>query len=81
MGDIINLNQYRKKRALEEEAKRARGNRARFGRTGAEKAADETAATKPAEELEQKRLSTAGDDGADLEPTREPPEDSTPTTG
>ena len=81
MGDIINLNQYRKQRAHDEDAKRARSNRARFGRTGGEKAAEESTAKKAGEELEQKRLSNAGDDGAELEPSREPPEDGTPTTG
>jgi hypothetical protein len=81
MGDIINLNQYRKRRARAEESKKARSNRARTGRTAGEKAADEIAGEKAGEELEQKRLSTAGDDGAEPKPSREPPEDGTPTTG
>ena len=81
MADVINLNQYRKQRARAEQSKRARANRARFGRTGTEKAAEESEAKKAGEELEQKRLGTAGDDGAEREPSREPPEGTTPTAG
>ncbi len=77
MGDIINLNQYRKRRALAERSKKARSNRARFGRTAGEKAAGESTAKKAGEELEHKRLGTPPDDGAELDP----PEDGTPTTG
>lgn len=84
MADIINLNQYRKKRARASESKKARSNRARFGRSAGEKAAEESTAQKSGQELDQKRLNSAGDDGAEREPNRElppndPPEDSTPT--
>jgi hypothetical protein len=40
MADFINLNQARKQRARIEKSARADANRARFGRTKAEKAAD-----------------------------------------
>ncbi len=81
MGDVISLNQFRKQRARADEARKARSNRARFGRSAVEKTAGESTAKKAGEELEQKRLNSAGDDGAEREPSREPPEDSTPTTG
>lgn len=40
MGDIVNLNKYRKERAREAEKRAARENRVRHGRTGTDKAAD-----------------------------------------
>ncbi len=40
MGEIVNLRQARKRRARDEASEAARENRARHGRTPAEKAAD-----------------------------------------
>ena len=41
MGDIVNLNDRRKKKAREEKEAKASGNRAKFGRTKGEKQRDE----------------------------------------
>ncbi|HEX9808502.1 MAG TPA: DUF4169 family protein, partial [Alphaproteobacteria bacterium] len=43
MGEVVNLNQYRKNRSRDAERRAARENRIRFGRTGAEKASDRKA--------------------------------------
>ncbi len=40
MGDVVNLNKYRKERGRESEKRVAQENRVRFGRSGAEKAQD-----------------------------------------
>ena len=81
MGDIVNLNQYRKQRQRDEKSKKARGNRARFGRSGADKAAQRQEAEKAGGALDNKRLAPATEDGPDAKPAtkREPPEDSTPS--
>lgn len=87
MGDVINLNQYRKRRERLEKAKKARENRAKSGRTGAEKAAHRHEAEKTGAELERKVLTPAGESETKAEPgaapdgDREPPEDSTPSAG
>lgn len=81
MGDVISLSEYRKKRARDERARKARDNRARHGRTGAEKAAGKVNAEKAARDLDQKRLGSGADDGADRDTSREPPEGTTPTAG
>ena len=87
MGDIINLNQYRKRRERDEKAKKARANRAKSGRTGTEKASQRRETEKSGEELERKRLVPAAKDGSNTDPVtkpetkREPPEDSTPSAG
>ena len=89
MGDIINLNQYRKRRERDEKAKKARGNRAKYGRTRADQASQRHEAEKTGEDLERKRLApaTAGTEETGTDPytkpdtKREPPEDSTPSAG
>ena len=53
MADIINLNRARKQRAKADAAAKAVENRARFGRTKAEKARDAA---------ERARIERAGDD-------------------
>ncbi len=57
MGDVVNLNKYRKKKAKLERQRRAETNRRLHGRTKAERARDEL----------QKRLLDAKLDGAHLE--------------
>ena len=79
MGDVINLNQYRKRRERDEKSRKARENRAKFGRPGAHKAAQRNEAEKARGELEHKRLAPAAE--TDPGATREPPEDSTPSAG
>jgi hypothetical protein len=60
MSDVVNLNRFRKKRRMQAEDERAARNRAKFGRTKAEK-------TKDAAEKEQARRRLDGhltDDGS-----------------
>jgi ribosomal protein L9 len=65
MGDVINLNQYRKQRARDEKAKQAQ-------RRDAEKTATE---------IEKKKLTPGAKSGPRATPggEKEPPEDSTPS--
>lgn len=63
MGDVVNLNKFRKRKAKEEREKRADTNRRLHGRTKAERAQD----------LLQKQKLETQVDGARLE--REPPVD------
>ncbi len=69
MGDVINLNQYRKRRERSKSQRRAAENRARKGRTREETARRRHEAEQAGANLDSKRLS---------EPS--PPED-TPSTG
>jgi hypothetical protein len=59
MGNVVNLNKFRKRKAKAERAKRAEVNRRLHGRTKAERARDEL----------QKRQLTRHVDGARLERT------------
>lgn len=83
MGDVINLNQYRKKRARDEKARKAKANRARTGRTAGERSAQRHETDKAAGDLERKRITPPakngprGKSGSD----QEPPEGSTPSAG
>jgi hypothetical protein len=61
MGDIINLRQRRKDKAREERAASAAANRARFGRSRAERLLGKAEKAKVAHELDGRRLKT-GDD-------------------
>lgn len=69
MGDVINLNQYRKRRERSKSRTRAAENRARTGRTKEETARERKEAGQAGVKLDNNRLS---------EPS--PPED-TPNTG
>ncbi len=69
MGDVINLNQYRKRRERSKSQKRAVENRARKGRTKKETARQRREAGQAGSELDNKVLSKPS-----------PPED-TPSTG
>lgn len=46
MGDVINLNRFRKARARTERAQEADANRAKFGRTAVDKARDDADAAR-----------------------------------
>ncbi|MCH8918952.1 MAG: DUF4169 family protein [Alphaproteobacteria bacterium] len=83
MGDVVNLNQYRKKRQRDEKSRAARENRARFGRTGAEASGQRHEAEKAGDELGRKRLVPVTQDDPQPRPgaNREPPEDGTPSAG
>lgn len=63
MGDVVNLNKFRKRKAKEEREKRADTNRRLHGRTKAERARDH----------QQKQQLETKVDGARLE--QEPPSD------
>ncbi len=81
MGDVINLNQFRKQRERGEKSKKARENRRKFGLSGAQKAAQRHESEKGAKELEGKSLAPDLRDAPDAAPEteHEPPEDSTPS--
>jgi hypothetical protein len=56
MGDIVNLKRFRKRNEREQAAKQAEANRARFGRSKSERAADATRARRANELLDQHRI-------------------------
>ncbi len=56
MGDVVNLKRFRKRSEREQAAKEAEANRARFGRSKSERAADETRARRANELLDQHRI-------------------------
>src|SRR5215213_5231023 len=59
MADVINLKRFRKRNEREQSAKLADANRARFGRTKAERALDERRKDRAGDLLDQHKL----DDG------------------
>jgi hypothetical protein len=62
MADIVNLRRARKDKARHEREAEAAANRRRFGRTKAEKAADEHAHGRIRRTLDGKRLEPEGKD-------------------
>ena len=62
MADIVNLNRYRKQRALAEREQAAGENRARFGRTKAERTHDENNAERVRRLIDNARLQRNDDD-------------------
>ena len=61
MGDVVNLNRFRKRAAKESAAKQADANRARFGRSKSERAQEQQRTERATALLDQHRL---GDGGA-----------------
>lgn len=59
MGDVINLNRYRKARARAEKERQAASNRVRHGRTRGEKATTRREQERTAAELDGKRIEGA----------------------
>ena len=59
MADVINLKRFKKRNEREQSAKQADANRARFGRTKAERAHDEHRKDRAGDLLDQHKL----DDG------------------
>jgi hypothetical protein len=53
MGDVVNLNQARKERLRKDKAAAAKANRAKFGRTAAEKAQEKARAEQLQRGLDQ----------------------------
>jgi hypothetical protein len=60
MADVINLKRFKKRSEREHSAKEAEANRARFGRTKAERALDQHRKDRAGDLLDQHKL----DDGA-----------------
>lgn len=60
MGEVVNLKRFKKRSERAQSAKDAEANRARFGRTKVERAADERRAERANALLDQHRI----DDGA-----------------
>ena len=56
MGDVVNLNRFRKTRDRAERAKEAEANRIKFGRTKAEKTRDRLEGERDAQALDGKKL-------------------------
>lgn len=56
MGDIVNLNRFKKRNEREQSAKQAEANRARFGRTRAERAIDDNSNDRASRLLDQHKL-------------------------
>lgn len=56
MGEIINLNRFRKQRTRAEEEKQAEENRVAFGRTKAERTATAKTTRKAQADLDNKKL-------------------------
>lgn len=59
MSDVVNLRQFKKRKAREEKEKTAAENRIRHGRTGAEKKFEREQARRTEEFLERNRLDPA----------------------
>jgi hypothetical protein len=56
MADVINLKRFKKRSEREQSAKQADANRARFGRTKSERAADEISSDRASRLLDQHRI-------------------------
>jgi len=56
MGDLVNLKRFRKRKDREESARQAETNRARFGRTKSERAADSMRAKHASNLLDQHKM-------------------------
>jgi hypothetical protein len=56
MGGLVNLKRFRKRNEREQSAREAEANRVRFGRTKAEREADERRAQRASELLDQHRI-------------------------
>ena len=60
MGELVNLKRFKKRNAREQSARDAEANRARFGRTKSERAADQQRAERANELLDQHRIDDGG---------------------
>ncbi|MCI4590342.1 DUF4169 family protein [Sphingobium sp. BYY-5] len=68
MSNVINLRQARKAKARADKLNQADANRAKFGRTKAQRAADSAAEQKRAALLDGARLEKKGDDAGEGHP-------------
>ncbi len=69
MGNVVNLNRFRKKKQREEKAKQAEINRIRHGRTKAQKEGELADRERAARLLEGKRLEHASEEPAPPSPS------------
>ena len=60
MGELVNLKRFKKRNAREQSARDVEANRARFGRTKSERAADAQRAERANELLDQHRIDDGG---------------------
>ena len=65
MADVINLRRARKDKARREHEREATANRLRFGRTKAQKSADQDTTTRSRRSLDDKRLEADESDDRD----------------
>ena len=56
MGDVVNLKRFKKRNEREQSAKQAETNRARFGRTKAERVSDEQQSERANRRLDQHHI-------------------------
>ena len=56
MGDIVNLNRFKKRAERQQSAKQAEANRARFGRTKSERSIDQQRTDRANNLLDQHRI-------------------------
>ena len=56
MGDVVNLKRFKKRNEREQSAKQAEANRARFGRTKAERVSDEQRSDRANQLLDQHQI-------------------------
>lgn len=62
MVDVVNLNQFRKARARTDKTKQAQDNRAKFGRTKADKAKDAKDRSQQSDTLDGKEIPDTSED-------------------
>ena len=62
MGDIVNLNKYRKRQQRVEQTRQAAENRVRFGRNKSERANNQAQQDRRAKDIDGKRLDDHGSD-------------------
>mgnify|MGYP003142728390 FL=1 len=62
MGDVVNLNQFRKKQGRKKAEELARNNRVRFGRTSQQKKQEKDQIQRGKTTLDQKKLSPTHDE-------------------
>ena len=74
MGDVVNLNKFRKRKAKDARTKRAETNRRLHGRTKAERARDELAKRQLTRQVDGAKLERAPE--RDDSPAGEPPSSS-----
>jgi hypothetical protein len=56
MGNVVNLNRFKKRAEKQQSAKQAEANRTRFGRTKSERALDQQRSSRASDLLDQHRI-------------------------